>query len=319
MPFTRLPPLNSLRAFEAAARLLSFKAAAEELAVTPGAVSQQIRSLEEDLGVKLFDRAVRSVSLTDAGRALQPSLTESFLQIRDALEVVRPTVSTMMTLESAGPIISKWILPRLYGFSEQHPDLQVNIQSVAHVREFGSHSADVTLRLAPDVSAPGRHAVKICHEHLLPLCSPDLVESLDLRKPADILRAPLLHDTSPLNFEDEPSWTDWFVHHGMDPVECQRGMRFDKHTGDQAIEAAANGAGVVFGRYFLAQKDLESGRLVSPFGPAFRMKAAYHIYCLEGEQCRNDISAMFDWIQAEVAAAPQPDLLDGALCAETPS
>ena len=296
---------------------MSFKAAAQELSVTPGAVSQQIRTLEDDLGVKLFDRAVRSVTLTEAGRAIQPALTDSFLNIRDALEIVSPTVSTSLALESAGPIISKWLLPRLHKFSDEHPDLAVKIQSVAHMSEFGIQGADVTFRLAPDVEAPGRHVIKICHEHLLPLASPDLVESLDLRTSQDMVRAPLLHDTSPQNFDDEPGWAEWFTHHGMDPTQCQRGMHFDKHTGDQAIDAAINGAGVVLGRYFLAQGDLQTGRLVCPFGPAFQMRAAYFVHCQEGEQCRHDIKAMIEWIQAEVAGGPCPNLLDGAIPFDT--
>lgn len=313
MPFHRLPPLNSLRAFEVAARLSSFKAAAEELAVTPGAVSQQIRSLEDDLGVKLFDRAVRSVTLTEEGRTLQPALTKAFLQIRDVLEVIRPTVSTSVTMESAGPIISKWVLPNLHSFSQENPDLAVKMQSVAHVSEFGTAPSDVTLRLAPAIDAPSRHVVKICHEYLLPLASPDLIERLDLRAPQDLIRAPLLHDTSPKTFENEPSWMDWFAHHGMDPGLCQRGMRFDRHAGDQAIDAAINGAGVVFGRYFLAQEDMKNDRLICPFGPAFQMHAAYFVHCAEGEQCRNDIKAMMEWVQKTTAIGPRPDLLEDAI------
>lgn len=300
MSWQRLPALGSLRAFEAAARLSSFKEAAAELSVTPAAVSQQIRALEEDLGVKLFDRAVRSVSLTDAGRRLQPALTASFISIRDAVDSVRPQAHRSLCVEASGPIISKWLLPRLHRFSDRNPDLAVTFRSSSEVTGFGADGPDVALRFTPSPS-PGLYARKICEEFLLPLASPELVKRLDLRTPVDMARAPLLHDTSPEVFGPMPDWPAWFAKTGLCPAEAQRGVRFDPHDADHAIDAAANGAGVVLGRRFLALSDLLAGRLVCPFGPSLPTHANYFVMCKHGDETRPEIAAFMAWMCDETS------------------
>ncbi|MEM9783315.1 MAG: LysR substrate-binding domain-containing protein [Pseudomonadota bacterium] len=301
MPLRRLPALGSLRAFEAAARLCSFKAAAAELAVTPGAISQQIRGLEQDLEVKLFRRAVRSVSLTEAGRQLQPALTAAFLQIRDAVDQVRPRAQASLRVDSSGPIISKWLLPRLHRFAERYPDLGVTIQSNNGLSDIASGAADVAIRFTHR-PGPDLFAAKLCAEHVLPLASPELVSRLDLRAPSDMARAPLLHDTSAEVFADPPDWPCWFERAGLDPMGAQRGMRFDRHAADHAIDAAVNGAGVVLGRGFLARTDMLEGRLVSPFGPALPMAVGYYVVCRAGLETRPDLAAFINWIRDESAA-----------------
>ncbi len=301
MPFRRLPALGSLRAFEAAARLSSFKAAAAELAVTPGAVSQQIRALEDDLEVKLFTRAVRSVALTEAGRQLQPALTSAFMQIRNAVEQVRPQAQETLRVDSSGPIIRKWLLPRLHRFSDNYPNLNVTIQALSTVSDMGDHGPNVAIRFTRTPGA-GLFAQKLCEEYLLPLASPELISRLDLRRPADLARAPLLHDTSGEIFGSAPNWKEWFAQAGLDPAGARRGMRFDRHAADHAIEAAVNGAGVVLGRRFLARSDMIEGRLVSPFGPTLEMPVCYYVVCKEGEQTRPNIAAFINWMLQEVAA-----------------
>lgn len=301
MPLRRLPPLASLRAFEAAARLSSFKAAAAELSVTPGAVSQHIRALEEDLGVKLFARSVRAVALTETGRALQPPITAAFLQIRNALEQARPRPEAPLQVESSGPIISKWLLPRLSRFAERDPDRAVVIQSVSDISEFAETGPDVILRFTR-LPAPGLFTRKLCDEYMLPLASPELIERLDLREPADLVRAPLLHDTSGELFENAPDWPAWFARVGLDPSLAQRGVRFDARAADHALDAAVAGAGVVLGRRFLATTDLLEGRLVSPFGPILPMRASYFVVCREGDETRADIAAFLTWICDEISA-----------------
>ena len=300
MPLRRLPALGSLRAFEAAGRLSSFKAAAAELAVTPGAVSQQIRGLEEDLGVKLFTRAVRSVTLTEAGQKLQPALTTAFLQIKDAVDDVRPRGAQPLRVSASGPVISKWLLPRLHRFSERYPDLGVTISGGDELRDC--EPGEVFIRFN---DTPGTNAFchKLCDEFLVPLASPELVERLNLRKPADLLRAPLLHHLSDPQFAQAPDWPAWFVAAGMDPANARHGMRFDPRSADHAIDAAVNGAGVVLGRWFLARSDMVEGRLVMPFGPILPMNVSYYILCRSGAERSPDIAAFINWIREESAAS----------------
>ena len=300
MPFRRLPALSSLRAFEAAARLSSFKDAAAELAVTPGAVSQQIRALEDDLGVKLFTRAVRSVTLTEAGQSLQPAVSSAFLQLRDAVDQVWPKAVRPLRVESSGPIIRKWLLPRLHRFAERNPELPVSFETSSEISAFGKDGPDVVIRFT---RAPGEglFAVKLCEDFLLPLASPDLVAQLDLHQASDIVRAPLLHDTSTAPFAKNLNWSGWFSRAGLDTAGAQRGMRFERQAADHAIDAAVNGAGVVLARRFLARKEMLDGRLVMPFGPVIPMHVSYFVVCQKGDETRPEIASFINWSREEAA------------------
>ena len=311
MPLRRLPALGALRTFEAAGRLSSFKAAAAELKVTPGAVSQQIRGLEDDLGVKLFTRTARSVALTEAGRRLAPALSTAFLQIKDAVEQIRPRTQSALSVESSGPIISKWLLPRLHRFAERYPDLSVSLRSVSQISPFEDEGADVRIRFTQE-PGPGLFSAKLCDEYLLPLASPELISRLDLRRPSDLTRAPLLHDTSFEVFNDPPDWQAWFAQAGLDPLGAQRGMRFDRHAADHAIDAAVNGAGIVLARRFLARTDMLDGRLVCPFGPVLHTPLSYFIVCPSGEEVRPEMAAVINWMLEEAAAVADGAVLDGS-------
>ena len=309
MPLRRLPALGSLRAFEAAARLSSFKAAAKELAVTPAAVSQQVRSLEEDLEVKLFNRSARAVTLTEAGRRLQPELTAAFMQIRDAVEGVRPSASKPLRVESSSPILTKWLLPRLHRFAERYPELIVSISSVSPLSDLSADSADVFIRFWPQPKGDVFWH-KLCDEYCLPLASPKLIERLDLREPIDLLRAPLLHDTSYELFQTEINWTTWFQHVGLNPEDARRGTRFDKYAADHAIDAAVNGAGVVFGRRVLARLDMIDKRLVCPFGPSLKVGVGYYVMCKKGMETDPGPAAFMNWVIQESAAGQDRTALD---------
>lgn len=301
MPFRRLPALGSLRAFEAAARLSSFKAAAAELAVTPAAVSQQIRALEKDLEVQLFTRSARSVALTESGKKFQPTLTQAFLMIREAVDLVRPDMHEPLRVESSGPIISKWLLPRLHRFTERYPELTVSIHTVGAITDVSADGPHIRIRMTRE---PARElfALKLCEERLLPLANPELIKRLALKGPRDLLRAPLIHDTGPAVFGDVPDWSTWFAATGLDPAGALRGTRFDRHASDQAIDAAVNGAGIVLGRRFLARLHMLDGSLVSPFGPEFDLPASYFVVCRKGDETRPDIAAFINWVCEEVAA-----------------
>ena len=309
MPLRRLPALGSLRAFEAAGRLSSFKAAAEELAVTPGAVSQQIRGLEEDLGVKLFTRAPRSVTLTEAGRQLQPCVTKAFIQMRDAVDKVRPVPTEPLRIEASGPVINKWLLPRFHRFTERYPDLSVTIGSGHEERAFGEREVVIRFNQEP---GEGVFALKLCEEVLLPLASPDLVERLELRQPLDLIRAPLLHLSGDGQFGPQPGWPDWFAEVGLDPLQAQHGTHFDARSADHALNAAVAGAGVVLGRRFLSRIDMADRRLVAPFGPALPLKVCYFVVCRKGSETNPDIAAFLNWASEESAAMADGAELFGA-------
>ncbi|MEL6479874.1 MAG: LysR substrate-binding domain-containing protein [Pseudomonadota bacterium] len=308
MPSRRLPALGALHAFEAAARLSSFKAAAAELSVTPGAISQRIRTLEEDLKVRLFTRSVRQVTLTDAGRQLQPELAAAFLQIRDAVDRLAPAGDEPLRVEASAPVIAKWVLPRLHRFTERYPALSVSIGTGHDLRPCGEGEVFIRFNETPGM---GVFAVKLCEEHLLPLASPELVERLDLRKPADILRAPLLHDMSYTLYPNDPCWATWFVRAGLNPADAKRGMRFDPMAHDHAMDAAASGAGVVLGRRLLARGDMAEGRLVCPFGPVIPMNVNYYVLCREGHEARPGIAAFINWMREETAAVAGFSAPDG--------
>lgn len=303
MSFSRLPPLAALRAFEAAGRLSSFKAAASELAVTPAAVSQQIRTLEEDLGVKLFSRGVRSVTLTEEGRRLQPALSAAFLEIRDAVDDIRAPSQRTLRVNASGPIIGKWLLPRLHRFLEPNPDYSVTIQSFKSLAEAEGDHPGVTLRClgAPDTAQYWR---KLCDEVVLPLLSPCLADRIKLTEPGGLADAPLLHDTSFQSYQDDgehPSWAAWFSAAGLDPDLAKRGAWFDRDGADHAIDAAVNGAGVVLGRRFLAHEDLRAGRLLSPFGPILPTGLQYFVTCRAGDETLPEIAAFLGWLCQEIA------------------
>lgn len=298
MPLRRLPALGSLRAFEAAARHLSFKEAAAELAVTPAAVSQQIRALEEDLEIKLFNRTARAVSLTDAGRRLQPTLTESFLKIRNAVDEVRPGKELPLRVESSSPILTKWLLPRIHRFSQRYPEIDVSIASVSPLSDLATESSDIYIRFTQRPSAD-YYSHKLCDEYCLPLASPELIARLGIQQPKDLLRAPLLHDMSHELFKTDCHWPAWFARVGLSSSDADRGTRFDRYGADHAIDAAVSGAGVVLGRRFLARRDMLDGRLVSPFGPILEFGVSYYVMCKLGLERRPDIAAFINWITTE--------------------
>ncbi len=270
--------------------------------MTPAAVSQQIRGLEDDLEVKLFKRSARSVTLTDAGRRLQPTLSAAFMQIRDAVEDIRPTANKPLRVESSSPILTKWLLPRLHRFAQRYPELNVSISSLSPLSDIRADGADVFIRFTRQPSDEF-FWLKLSSEYCLPLASPELVERLNIREPADLHRAPLLHDMSYELFQTESHWPAWFAQAGLDASDADRGTRFDKYAADHAIDAAVNGAGVVLGRRFLARLDMIESRLVSPFGPMLEVDVGYYVICRKGSERDPNTAAFINWVTTEAAAA----------------
>lgn len=300
MPYRRLPSLSSLRAFEAAARRLSFKAAAQELAVTPGAISQQIRALEEDLGVALFIRRARAVTLTPAGLSLQPDVTESFLRLRKAVDRVATDRPRSLKINSSAPTIIKFLLPRLHRFTGLHPDLHVSIETEHTVNPMDPDGPDVAIRVTQ--SPPDWVFSRLLHQELLlPLASPSLIDQLGLQDRTDILRAPLLHDRSLSIFEGAPTWQTWFEAAGMRNVVPTGGVQFEWQSPDYVIDLAIAGNGVMLGRSSLAYGALSAGLLTCPFGPVLRSDVGTYVLARHDRKSEPGVRAFVEWLEAEAA------------------
>ena len=310
------PPLNALRAFEAAARHLSLTRAAAELSVTPGALSHQIRGLEDHLGLKLFDRGVRSIALTAAGKALHPGLQAGFLHIRDALASLNRLSDARVLVISTPPgFTSKWLAPRLYRFSIAHPEIDVRVSSSLGNANFTTDGVDAAIRNLP-VDAAHDEALeveKLFDQFLTPVCSPAFLEKYGPFTTPDMLNgAPLIHDESKLKraplIHDEslsaravmPIWADWFKAAGVRDVDVSRGLRFN--TADHALDATVEGAGMLLAGNVLAYDDLRTGRLVAPFDLTLPSGRCYAFVCLKRQRDSANVRAFRGWLRQEADA-----------------
>ena len=296
----RLPSLPSLRAFEAAARHLSFQGAAEELAVSPSAISHQIRALEADLGQSLFHRHARAVTLTETGRALQPGLTDAFAAMGRAVVAARGVGRRPVVTLSTGPAIAaKWIVPRLYTFEERHPDIDVRITTSLRLVDLTRDGIDAGIRFGRG-PYPDLDARRLFGDALAPLCSPAIAETL--REPADILRHRLIADDSTSDRDAMPTWRDWFGAVGLperawrEPLAQARTITQAHHT----LQAAMDGAGVALGRVAVAAADLQAGRLVRPFDPVLPTPHSFWLVTAKGRMDEAPIRAVLDWLGDEI-------------------
>ncbi len=297
------PPLNALRAFEAAARHLSLTKAASELNVTPGALSHQIRGLEDRLGLKLFDRGVRSIALTAAGKALQPGLQAGFQHLRDALASLDRLSDPRVLVVSTPPgLTSKWLAPRLYRFSLLHPDIDVRVSSTLKNANFLTDGVDVAVRNLPvDAMLDDTLEVEnLIALNLAPVCSPFLVEKYGLLTPDTLKNAPLIHDDSLAARAALPAWPDWFAAAGVSDADVRRGLRFS--SADHALDATVEGAGVLLAFDALAYDDLRTGRLILPFDLTLPSGRCYAFICPKERQDSANVRAFRSWLRDEVAA-----------------
>jgi LysR family transcriptional regulator, glycine cleavage system transcriptional activator len=296
-----LPPLNALRAFEAAARLMSFKKAADELAVTPAALSHQMRTLEEHLGVTLFQRHARGIVLTEAGRLLYPGTHAAFDGLREAVRRLSRVQTDRVLVISAGPgFTAKWLAPRLYRFLEAHPGIDARVSASSTSVNFAADDVDVAIRVSLG-DHPGLHVERLMEERLLPLCSPRLLEGRKrLTSPADLARFTLIHIDVPPPFPQGATWAHWMEQAGVTGIDAERGLRFN--VVDHALDAAIAGAGVVMAHKVIASNDIAAHRLVCPFGPELPLFGRhYHLLCERGQQQRPKIRAFRDWLVSEIA------------------
>ncbi|MFQ5959105.1 MAG: transcriptional regulator GcvA [Alphaproteobacteria bacterium] len=290
----RLPPLNALRAFEAAARHLSFSRAADELNVTHAAVSHQIKALEEHLGVKLFRRLTRAVRLTDAGQALLPVL-------RDAFDAIAVTSDRLRAADATGPLnvgatpafASRWLVPRLARFYAAHPEIEIRLCPSMELVDFTRDDIDLAVRFGRG-GWPGLDAELLMCLDMFPVCSPALRDGpKPLREPADLAHHTLLHE------DLREDWQRWLVAAGIDSVDWTRGPTFNET--DLLLQAAVEGIGVAVAHSALVANDLARGRLVRPFEETLTTDAGFYVVFPEAAADRPKIKAFRDWLFAEAA------------------
>ena len=303
-------PLNALNAFEVAARHQSFSKAAEELHVTPAAVSQQIRMLEELLGVQLFHRLNRGLALTEAGKSGLAKLQDGFRSVNEAVEQIRsdqPVAS--LDVWMAPSFASKWLMPRLPRFMEQNPHIDLRISASAELIDtdisapslseeiLRRHGVDIAIRFGRG-SYPGCDVERLMSVNALPLCSPSLLEdsAKPLRTPADLSHHLLLHDETP--YEGRPNWPKWLEAVGAMNVDGSRGLRFNRVS--LALAAAVEGQGVVLSLEQLAMDDLQKGRLVTLFDYRAELKQAYHVITLKDIASDERVTVFKQWLFDEV-------------------
>ncbi len=294
----QLPPLNGLRAFEAAARHLSFTIAAEELFVTQAAISHQVKGLEDALGVPLFRRINRGLLLSEAGQTLFPAVRDGLDTMASAVRQLgdnnRQGALTVSTLDS---IASAWLVPRLGNFRERHPDLDVRLTMGDALVDFARDEVDLAIRYGRG-TWPGCKVQFLMSEEIFPVASPDLIASGPaIEHPRDLAKYTLLHDTLP------EGWEDWFRAHGAEDVKPDGSIRIEhSHI---IVQAAMAGHGIALGRSVLVRDALATGRLVRLFDISVRVGYGYYIAGAPGTWDNPRIKAMRNWLVDEAALTQQ--------------
>jgi LysR family glycine cleavage system transcriptional activator len=290
----RLPTLNALKAFEAAARHESFTRAAEELCVTQGAVSHQVKALELELGLKLFNRERQRLVITEAGRAYLVVVRDAFDRIVDGTErLLQRQRGGALTVSTSPNFAAKWLVHRLGRFADAHPDIDLRINASRHHVDFAREDVDLAIRHG-DAGTSGLHVTRLCAEEIFPVCSPKLFsDRKPLRSPSDLARFTLLH------VADREGWGRWLDFAGAKGVDPSRGPVLNEAS--MAIDAAVDSQGVVLARTALAAWDLRGGRLVRPFPIAMLAPYAYWIVCPKVNAKLPKIIAFSDWLLTEAA------------------
>jgi LysR family glycine cleavage system transcriptional activator len=296
----RLPPLNALRAFESAGRHLNFSRAADELSVTPGAVSQQIQNLEDYVGAALFKRTPRGLLLTDSAQLALPALREAFDRLAEAASLLTAASDgRRLTLTAPPSFAAKWLVPRLGRFEAAHPQVDVWLSADMAVVDFASTDVDLAIRYGGG-PYPGLEVVRLLGESVLPVMSPELMAAHPVHGPADLTGHVLLHDGSPSADESCPDWAMWLAARGVKGFDANRGPRFNQSS--LVIEAAMAGRGVALAKGTLAQDDLDAGRLVAPMGAATDVDFAYYLLHPKAKGRLPQVKAFVAWIKAEAEA-----------------
>jgi LysR family transcriptional regulator, glycine cleavage system transcriptional activator len=306
----RLPPLNALRVFEAAARHLSFKEAANELAITQAAVSHQIKSLEEYLGVQLFKRAGRGVQLTEAARACLPKLREGFDSLAAAVEMIHVRADETDLQITAPPVFAaRWLMPRLADFARREPKIDVRVVSSSKMVDAGALDSAAlvgNLDLRSETSGveihlgggdyPGYRADRLFGVSTVAVASPQLVKGKPpIREPADLANHTLLHDDAMDLVAHGHAWEKWLELAGVaDKVDGTRGPHFSSNI--LSLEAASQQLGIALALRPMVDADLASGRLCAPFDIELKPQSAYYLVCPEVIAERPAVAAFRRWL-----------------------
>jgi LysR family glycine cleavage system transcriptional activator len=292
-----LPPLNALRAFEAAARHLSFTKAADELNVTPAAIGHQVKALEQVLETPLFYRLTRALRLTDAGLAALPLLSQGFDTLADGIDVIRAqNESKELTLSVSPSFGAMWLVPRLEKFRRRHPDIDIRLDGTDQLVNLAQGEADIALRYGPGGYTDVR-SDWLFSQFNTPVCSPALLEGEHpLLTPNDLRHHTLLH----IDWKDaEASWRMWLLAAGLGDIDPTRGPRFSMES--MAVQSALEGQGIALVGDILAADDLAAGRLIRPFDTNFSTPLTFSYYLLTAKDTseKPKVSAFRNWLLEE--------------------
>jgi LysR family glycine cleavage system transcriptional activator len=290
----RLPSLNALKAFEAAARYQSFTKAAEELSVTQGAVSHQVKALELELGIRLFDRERQGLIITRAGRTYLEVVRDAFDRIALGTERIQhQSRAGALTVSTSPDFAAKWLVNRLGRFAEAHSDIDLRISATMQHVDFAREDVDLAVRHG-DGNWAGLDVVRLCSEELFAVCSPKLLSGPNrIREPSDVLKFPLLH------LDDRKDWSEWLEVAGVVDPGLSHGPVLNRAS--MIIDAAVDGQGIALARTTLAAWDLINGRLTRPFAAALRLSKSYWIVCPKATSTLPKITTFRDWLLAEAA------------------
>ena len=293
-----LPPLNALRSFEAAARHQSFTRAADELCVTQGAVSHQVKALEAELGLKLFNRARQGLAITSAGRDYLAVVREAFDRIALGTDRLLQRLHWgVITVGTSPDFAAKWLVSRLGRFAEAYPEIELKVSATMHHVDFAREDLDLAIRHGAG-NWVGLDAINLCPEELFPVCSPALLGSQrGIHSPEDVPQFPLLH------LNDRRDWSRWLEAAGASGEGLLHGPILNHAS--MLIDAAIDGQGIALARTALAAADLINGRLVRPFQATLPLKNTYWIVCPKATSALPKIAAFRDWLLAEAAADAQ--------------
>jgi LysR family glycine cleavage system transcriptional activator len=291
----RLPPMSSLRAFEAAARHRSFKQAAAELAVTPTAISHQVRALEEYLGLRLFERRTRHVVLTVDAEPLYVALRAGFDSFVEAVDrLTAPRMRAIVTISATTAFMAKWLVPRVPRFQAMHPDVDLRLHASDHTVDVGASGVDIAIRYGRG-PYPGLTSRPLIADRFAPVVNPHL----GLRSPQELRNIPLIHFEWSNSDPAHPTWSSWFQAAGIAEIEPASVLRFSEES--HAIQAAVAGQGVAFLSLTLVQDELDRGLLEQPFGPIVA-GLTYHLVEARGQMDMARVKAARNWLLAEIGS-----------------
>lgn len=290
-----LPPLNPLRAFEVTARYMSFTLAANELCVTQGAVSRQVKALEDHLGFQLFARGPRGLSLTPSGRLYAAALTESFEHITNATEeLVASQKETSLTVRGYTMFLNRWLLPKLPDFQMRHPNIKIQLQSAGAAANFSGEHADVAIRYGKG-RWRGLVSDSIFRDRLTPVCSPEVAAALGpTPTPSDLLRFRIIHLR-----RRQSDWSDWFSISGIRPATVERADNLYLEELAIAYECAMAGHGFALGQLEYLSAELADGRLVTPFSTVLQREAGYYLVVPTSRADISTVVAFRNWMREQ--------------------